>query len=123
MRDVDDELREHFGALREAELARIPSFAELTQRPAFMRASRRKRARWVFAGGVAALAASAMLTVLVQARREAAWLDAASAIGRWQPPTDVLLQVPPRGPLGGEPIALRASVLDSIIPASREDRP
>jgi hypothetical protein len=99
----------------------MPSFAELTQRPALVRAARRRRVRWVFAGGVGALAAAAMLTVFVRHRREAAWLDAAAAITHWQPPTDALLEFPTGGPLSGEPIALRASVLDSIIPASRED--
>jgi hypothetical protein len=120
MSEIDDELREHFHALRDAELAAVPSFAELTARPAFVRAARRKRAPWLLAGGIAALAASAMLTLYVQHRREAAWLDAATTIARWQPPTDALLQFP-SGVALGEPIALRASVLDSLIPASRED--
>ena len=121
MTGVDDELREHFRALREADLVCVPSFVDLTRSPAQLRHGRRRRVRWVFAGGVGALAAAAMLTVLVQHRREAAWLDAAAAITRWQPPTDALLAFPTGGPLSGDPVALRASVLDSIIPPFRED--
>jgi hypothetical protein len=121
MREIDDELREHFQALREVDLARIPSFAALTRNPAHVRRARKRRVRWVFVGGAGALAAAAMLTVLVQRRREAEWLNAAATISRWQPPTDALLVVSSGGPFGGDPIALGASVLDSIIPAFRED--
>jgi hypothetical protein len=121
MREIDDELREHFQALREVDLARIPSLAALTRNPAHVRRARKRRVRWVFVGGAGALAAAAMLTVLVQRRREAEWLNAAATISRWQPPTDALLVVSSGGPFGGDPIALGASVLDSIIPAFRED--
>ena len=121
MNEIDEELREHFQALREVELARIPSFAELTRRPVFVRAARRKRVRWMFGGAVGTLAAASMLTVLVQRRREAEWLDAAAAIARWQPPTDALLRIPDRSLLHGQPAVLGTSVLDSLIPAIRKD--
>jgi hypothetical protein len=117
---IDDELREHFQALREVDLAEVPSFAELTRRPAGVHVARRTRAPWVLAGGLGALAAASMLTVLVQRRQEAALLDAAAAISRWRPPTDVLLAISSRTSVG-EPDVLRASVLDSIIPAIREE--
>ena len=116
----DEELRQHFQALRELELARVRPFAELSRRPAAELPTRQiYRARQVLVGGLGALAAAAMLAVHVERRREAAWLDAASAISRWQPPSDALLRVA-RAPLGSLP-TLGASVLDSIIPPSRED--
>ena len=121
MSGIDDELREHFQALREVDLQRVPSFAELTRRSESARVARRTRTPWVLAGGVGALAAAAMLTVLVQWRREARWLETAAAITRWQPPTDALLRISIRGPLDDDSAVLGASVLDSLIPASRED--
>ena len=116
----DEELRQHFDALRAADLARAPSFAELSRRPAPVARADGMRARWVVAGGVGALAAAAMLAMVVRQRDEAKWLHAAATISAWQAPTDVLLQIPDGSTFGG-PGALGASVLDSIIPPSRED--
>jgi hypothetical protein len=119
MTEIDGELRQHFQALREVDLARVPSFETLSRRPDDVGVARR-RAPWLLAGGLGALAAAAMLTVLVQRRHDAAWREAAAAISRWQPPSDALLTISDPV-LVAEPSALGTSVLDSIIPASRED--
>ena len=116
----DDELREHFRALRHADLVRMPSFAELSRRPAAAGRAARTGARWVLVGGLGAAAASVMLSVQVQRRQEAKWRQAAAEISNWQAPTDALLEVSNRGLLG-EPGTFGASVLDSIIPPVREE--
>ena len=116
----DEELREHFDAVRAADLARAPSFAELSRRPAPVARAAGTRARWVVAGGVGALAAAAMLATVVRQRDEAKWLNAAAAISTWQAPTDALLEISDGSVLGAS-TTLGASVLDSIIPPSRED--
>ena len=121
MSGIDDELREHFQALRELELARVPSFAEIARRTESDGVAGKRHVPWMFVGGVGALAAAAMLTVVVQWRREAEFLAATAAITRWQPPTDALLGISIRGPLDDGSAVLGASVLDSLIPASRED--
>jgi hypothetical protein len=116
----DEELRRHFQALRERDLAQVPSFAELSRRPAAARRRPAHRARRVLVGGLGALAAAAMFAVHIQRRRDAAWLEAAAAISNWRPPSDALLHATDRAPLGGA-ATLGSSVLDSIIPPSRED--
>ena len=117
----DEELQEHFDALREADLEPAPSFAELSRRPAPVARAAGTRARWVLAGGVGALVAASMLAILVRHRNEAEWLHAAATISTWQAPTDVLLVEIPSGSMLGGPVTFGASVLDSIIPPSRED--
>ena len=116
----DEELRRHFQALRDVDRARVPSFAELSRRAASVRSVRRTGARWVLVGGFGAAAAAAMLSVIAQRRHEAEWMHAAAAISAWQAPTDALLEISDRAPLGG-PATLRASVLDSIIPPFLEN--
>lgn len=121
MSDIgDEELRRHFQALRDVDLAATPSFAELARRPADIGAASRVRARWVLAGGAGAMAAAAMLAVLSQQRREDAWLRAAAEISQWQAPTDALLDGAHGSLLGGSAV-LGASVLDSIIPTSHAE--
>ena len=118
MSDIgDDELRRHFAAMRDADLAQVPAFAELARRPIDTSRARRVRARWVIAGGVGAMAAAAMLAVVVHQRQEDAWLRAAAEISQWHAPTDALLDGS-HGALLGESAVLGASVLDSIIPTS-----
>ena len=116
----DEELRQHFRALREVELARVRSFAELSRRPATLGRTRPTRgARWVLAGGLGAMAAAALLHVHMQRRHEATWRSAAAAISSWTPPSDALLEVSDRALVGG-PATLGASVLDALMPPSRE---
>jgi hypothetical protein len=122
MSDVgDDELRRHFAAMRDVDLAQLPSFAALSRRPAAAGA-RRASARWVLAGGVGAMAAAALLAVMAHQRQEEAWLRAAAEISRWQAPSDALLERS-RGSLLSSSAVLGASVLDSIIapPPSRKE--
>jgi hypothetical protein len=116
----DDELRRHFDALREADLARVPAFAELSRRPSMAPRATRTGARWVLVGGLSAAAAAAMLAVHVHRRQETRWLQAAAEISNWQAPTDVLLEVSNRGVLA-EPATFGASVLDSIIPPALQE--
>lgn len=116
----DEELRRHFEALRDADLARVPSFASLSRRPAPPRSTTRTGARWVLVGGLGAAAAAAMLAVHVHRRHEAQALQAAAEISNWQAPTDILLELSNRGVLA-EPATFRASVLDSIIPPALQE--
>jgi len=117
MSDIgEDELRRHFVAMRDADLAQVPAFAALARRLDIPRVPR-ARARWVLAGGVGAMAAAAMLAVLAHQRQEDAWLRAAAEISRWQAPSDALLDDSHGALLGGSAV-LGASVLDSIIPTS-----
>jgi hypothetical protein len=117
----DEELRRHFGALRDVDRASMPpSFADLTRRPPTSVRARRTAARWVLAGGAGAMAAAAMLAVLSHRRQEEAWLSAAAEISRWQAPSDVLLDDSHGALLSGSRV-LGASVLDSIIPPSHEE--
>lgn len=116
----DEELRRHFQAQRDVDLARVPSFAELTRRPAPVAVARPTATRWVLVGGLGAAAAAAMLAVTVQRRQEAEWLQAAAEISAWQAPTDALLEISNRDPLD-RPATFGASVLDSIIPPAREE--
>jgi hypothetical protein len=121
MSDIgDDELRRHFRALRDVELAHVPPFAELSLHPLADQRARRTPARWVLAGGVGAMAAAAMLAVLAHRRQEDALLSAAVEISRWQAPSDALLDGS-HGALLGSATVLGASVLDSIIPPSVEE--
>ena len=121
MSDIgDEELRRHFEALRDVDLAQTPSFATLSRPPMQRRPASRVAARWVLAGGVGAMAAATMLAVLSHRRQEDALLRAATEISRWQAPTDALLDGSHGALLGGATV-LGASVLDSIIPPSREE--
>ena len=115
MSDIDAELRRHFDALRDVDRAQVPSFAELSCCPVIIGRAPTVRARWMLVGGVGAMAAAAMLAVLAHRRQEDAWRSAAAEIGRWQAPSDALLDDSHGGLLGGSPV-LGASVLDSIIP-------
>lgn len=121
MSDIgDDELRRHFEAMRDVDLAQLPSFATLSRRPIDIAGAPRVRARWVLAGGVGAMAAAAMLAVLAHRRQEEAWLRAAAEISQWQAPSDALLDESHGALLGGTAV-LGASVLDSIIPPTHEE--
>jgi hypothetical protein len=117
---ADDELRRHFEALREDDRARTPAFAMLARRPAKEARTRRAPARLVLIGGIGAMAATAAMAVVAHQRREEAWLRAAAEISAWQAPTDALLDRS-HGTLLGSTTGLGASVLDSIIPPSREE--
>jgi hypothetical protein len=116
----DEELRRHFDALRASDLARVPAFAELARSAPSIGGARRTSARWVLVGGLGAAAAAAMLAVSAQRRQDAEWRQAAAEISAWQAPTDALLEISDRAPLGG-PATLRASMLDSIIPPFLEN--
>jgi hypothetical protein len=116
----DDELREHFEALREVDLSRVPPFAELSSVREARGDAMLTHAPWVLVAGLGALAAAAMLAIRLQRPPEAEWLEAAAAISAWQAPTDALLESSNGSMLGG-PTTLGTSVLDSIIPPSRPD--
>lgn len=111
----DEELRRHFAALRDIDLAKLPSFAALARRPIGVGRAPRVRARWVLAGGLGAFAAAGMLAIVSHQRREESWLRAAAEISQWQAPSDALLDDSHGALLGGTAV-LGASVLDSIIP-------
>lgn len=116
----DEELRRHFAALRDADLAQVPPFDALARRPIDIGRVPRVRARWVLAGGLGAMAAAAMLAMVSHQRREEAWRRAAAEISQWQAPSDALLDDSHGALLGGAAV-LGASVLDSIIPTSHAE--
>jgi hypothetical protein len=118
----NEELQRHFEAMRDVDLAELPSFAELSRQRVDIGRERRLRARWLLAGAAGAMAAAAMLAVLAHQRQEEAWLRAAAEISRWQAPSDALLDHS-HGSLLGTSAVLSESVLDSIIgpPPSHEE--
>lgn len=109
----DNEIRQRFAQLREADQERSPSFAQTFGR---VRARRSRRAtlrlRPVVLGAAAVIVMAAISLAYSRSRSHSA---AASSIATWRAPTDVLLQTPASELLGEMP-ALGASVLDTMIP-------
>jgi hypothetical protein len=112
----DDEIRQRFAQLREADRESAPGFAQT-----YARARARRSARAIHRVRPAVIAAAAAVVIA------AVWLANArsfsthtvvtptiAAIAAWRAPTDVLLRTPGSELLGAMP-ALSTSVLDKMI--------
>lgn len=98
-----EQLKRGFQALRTHERAHAPEFEAL-----LARAPRRRRGRWLLAGGVAM---AAVIATLMLWPRHMNNTVAAPSITQWRAPTDVLL-VTPGSQLLSELPALDQSVLN-----------
>ena len=112
MKQPDDEFRARFSALRHSDRTGAPSFRE-TRDAASRRAT--LAPRWRPTPLLALAAAAGVVLVAGLVLRSARDRDAPS-ITTWTSPTAGLLRTPGVELLGAPP-ALRASILDRVVPA------
>ncbi len=108
----ENELRNRFGQLREADRRRAPSFTEIYLR------TRPRPGRAVPRVGPLLIAAAAAVVIAVVWKANARPFSPSTttpAIATWRAPTDILLRTPGSELLGTMP-ALSESVLDKMIP-------
>ena len=109
----ENELRQDFQRLRDADRERVPAFAHT-----YVRARERRRLRVtprLRPLMIGAAAAVLIVTVWMAGTRAFSHSVSTPAIATWRAPTDVLLDTPGSELLGAMP-ALSASVLDKMIP-------
>lgn len=111
----ENEFREDFQRLRDADRKRSPGFAETYTRARARHSVRSKpRLRPV---AIAMAAVAVIAAVWMERSGSFARSGTAPAIATWRAPTDVLLDTPGSELLGAMP-ALGASVLDTMIPTT-----
>jgi hypothetical protein len=109
----ENEIRDGFARLREADRERAPSFAQTYGRARSRKSWRATlRVRPLVFGAAAAVAIAAIWLAQTRSFSPSA---ATPTIATWRAPTDVLLQTPGSELLGAMP-ALGTSILDEIIP-------
>ncbi len=109
----ENELRNRFGQLREADRRRAPTFTET-----YIGARSRPGRRAVPRVGPLLIAAAAAVVIAVVWKANARPFSPSTttpAIATWRAPTDILLRTPGSELLGTMP-ALSESVLDKMIP-------
>jgi len=111
----ENEIRQRFAQLREADRERAPSFAQIYGRG---RARQRLRAmpglRPFVLGAAAAVVIAAVWVAKTRSFSRSTTAPTIATIAAWRAPTDVLLRTPGSELLGTMP-ALGASVLDKMI--------
>jgi hypothetical protein len=111
----ENEIRQRFAQLREADRENAPGFAQTYARARSRRRSRAiHRVRPVV---IAAAAAVVLAAIWLGNTRSLSSVPVTPTIATWRAPTDVLLRTPGSELLGEMP-ALSASVLDKMIPTT-----
>jgi hypothetical protein len=111
----ENEIRQRFAQLREADRERAPGFAQIYGRARARRSSRANpRVRPLAIGAAAAVVIAAVWLANARSFSRSTHTTTIAAIGEWRAPTDVLLRTPGSELLGTMP-ALGESVLDKMM--------
>ena len=112
----ENEIRQRFAQLREADRESAPDFAQTYARARSRRRTRAiHRVRPVVIAAAAAVVLAAIRLVNTRSFSSVPATPTIATIAAWRAPTDVLLRTPGSELLGEMP-ALSASVLDKMIP-------
>jgi len=111
----ENEIRQRFAQLRDADRERAPSFAQTYARARMRRSvGATLRVRPLVIGAVAAAVVAAVWLGNARSFSSHTVTPTIAAIAAWRAPTDILLRTPGSEVLGTMP-ALGASVLDKMI--------